>query len=298
MLNPTVEACKSVILLKNGHLSVGKTSIQTLNTCSFDSIYTMIAAIYADVEAVQNQVNEIHSDSKFSKMIISMFDGDKKLATKQNSLLKQRNEILKSIFDGTTRISEFGNGLISVNCNANVSYMIEKALPASLYSYVRKKQCNDCGEERDSKRCFVDLNFEQFEARSIRELNSCLLDSLISEPTTACACGGLREVKETKFSNFIMIDLQLKHRITKMSLNDIPSKLNILGIIFALFGCIEYIGDDDEITDIDDNTGHYVSHLFRKNQRWERYDDFKAKITRSNTNEKIKAQVLFYVQEK
>lgn len=286
------------MLLKNGHLSISKNSIQTLNTCPFDSFYTIIAAMYADYEMIKNQIDQLEPNCKVSHMVTSMFDNEKRMAIKQNSLLRQRNEILKSIFEGTTRITQFESGLSSINCNANVNYLIPKALPLNLFSYLRKKQCSRCLDEIVSNRCFVDINIDQFEQESISKLNMCLLDTLISEKLSMCACGGEKKVTLTEFSNFIMVDLQLKHRIREASLNEIPRKLRILGINFTIFGCIEFIGDDTEVFDVNDAIGHYVSHIFRKNKRWERYDDLKSKITKSDTNAKIKAQVLFYVKEK
>lgn len=297
MLNPSVENCKSVILLKNGHLSVGKNSIQTFNTCPFDSLYVMVASLYADFISVKSQVDQLGANCDFSKMIITMFDDEKKPGIKQNSLLKQRNLILKRIFLGTIRITEFGNGLSSIDCSANINYMIPRALPIDLYSYVRKRKCDRCNTEVVSNRCFIDINIEQFEQQSIQNLNSCLLDSLMAERSSNCECGGSKKLTDTTFSNFIMIDLYLKTRIAEISLVEIPKTLNFLGIDFAIHGCIEYIGDDENTDTLEDSIGHYVSHIYRRNNQWQRYDDKKSKITNSDTTSKIKGQVLFYVKK-
>lgn len=309
MLKPSVAATRSIILLKNGHLSIGETSIQTSFTCSFDSLYTIIAAMYADVEEVKNQIDknqpvknqidEKEPGCQFLKMVFSMFHQEKSLGVRQNTLLRLRNNILKGIFEGSKRIKKFDSGLYSINCSANVNYLIPKALHKILYSYIRKKQCDQCDDVLVSSRCFVDINIELFERKSIKNLNKCLLETLLSESssTSYCSCGGTRKITQTEFSNFIMIDLNLKHRIRMTTLNEIPKKMNILGIEFVIFGCIEFIGDDSEVTTVDDEIGHYVSHIFRNNKRWERYDDMHSKITRSNINEKIKAQILFYVKQ-
>lgn len=297
MLNPSVEACKSVMLLKNGHLSVGKNSIQSFNTCSFDSLYSMVAALYADFISVKNQVDLLQENCDFSRMIISMFDEEKTPGVKLNSLLKQRNLIFNRIFRGTTRITEFGNGLSSIDCSANINYMIPRALPIDLYSYVRKRKCDRCNTEVASNRCFIDINIEKLEQQSIHNLNSCLLDTFLSEKSSNCECGGSKKLTETEFSNFIMIDLYLTTHIAQISLVEIPKKLDIFGIEFAIFGCIEYIGDDENTNMLNASIGHYVSHIYRRNNRWQRYDDTKSKITNSNTTLKIKGQVLFYVKK-
>lgn len=298
ILNPTVAATKSIILLKNGHLSIGETSIQTIFTCPFDSLYAIIAAMYADFEEIKNKIDQHQPGCQFSGMVTLMFNNEKSLAVKQNSLLRQRNKILKNIFEGSERITKFGSGLCSINCSANVNYIIPKALPGNLYSYTRKKHCLQCHDELVSNRCFVDINMENFARKTIQNLNECVLDTLISERSSTCPCGGLRKVTHTEFSSFIMIDLHLEDRIRETTLKEIPQTMNILGVGFAIFGCIEFIGDDSEVLNVDDQIGHYVSHIFRNNKRWERYDDMHSKITTSDTNGKLKAQILFYIKQK
>lgn len=138
----------------------------TYNTCAFDSLYNIVAALYADFEEIKNEIDEIKSECKFSEMISAMFDGVSKPAIKNNSLLRQRNLILKSIFEGTSRTTEFDKGLITIDCAANSNYIIPKALPTKLYSYIRKKQCDECDYAIVSHRCFVDINIPLFEQNS------------------------------------------------------------------------------------------------------------------------------------
>lgn len=307
LLNPSVEACKSIISLKNGHLSFGKPSIQTFNTCPFDSVYSVVAGMYTDFEMVKNQIDQIEN-CEFSKMVSQMFDDDSKalkpisMAVKQNSLLRQRNKILNNIFEGTKRIVEFDN-MRSINCSANVNYIIQKMLPTDLFSYTRKKQCDCCVETHISKRCFIDINFEEYALSPIQSLNECLLNAILADKRTVCPCGGSRNIVETNFSSFIMIDLQLEYRIKTISLNDIPKTLNLFGVEFALYGCIEYIGEDIHFSqnspddDSEQSIGHYVAHIYRRNNLWELYDDLKSHVPKSNTIAKVKGQVLFYVKK-
>lgn len=57
-----------------------------------------------------------------------MSDGVSKTAIKNNSLLRQRNSILKRIFEGTDRVIHFDSGLTTIDCAANMNYIIPKAL--------------------------------------------------------------------------------------------------------------------------------------------------------------------------
>lgn len=282
-------------MLKNGHLSSGKQPIHTYHTCAFDSLYTMVAALYADFGEVRSQIDQIKSDCKFSEMISAMFDSESKIAIKNNSLLRRRNLVLKSIFEGTLRVTELDSGLTTIDCAANINYIIPKALPTKLYSYLRKRQCDDCDYAKVSERCFVDINIALFEQKSIRDLNECLLHELMTESPSICtACNSSTRFTQLKFSTFIIIDLHLAHHIREISLHEIPRTLKIYGVLFDLFGCIEFIGDET-VSDIE-YVGHYVSHILRRNQ-WERYDDLKSGITKSSIYSKIKGQILFYVKK-
>lgn len=290
MLEPNVQMCRSIVLLKNGYFSNdGKRSIQTTNTCGFDSVFSVIAALYADYPDIKHQIDQLAPNNTFLSCITEMFtDDNTPIETKYKRILRNRNVILKSIFSGT----EYGNGLCYVDCATNVNYLLPKLLPKELYSYYRSKKCKRCNNKILSNRCFVDIDMDQFEAASVDKLNKCLLDTLISEKPSKCSCNGFNENVETNFSNFIMIDLHLKTTIRLLSIFSIPLELNILGIRFALRGCIEYI-NMSEGTDV---IGHYIGHSKRINSQWEMYDDLKSKVLRSNINSKIKGQIVFYVR--
>lgn len=253
-----------------------------------------IAGIYADFSNVKNNFDEFVKEYKFPEMVSSIFSNDDSISKRQNRLLQKRNIVLLDIFKETSNAIQFNNGLISLNCATNVNCIIPKLLPQNLYSYLRKKQCNNCNRTVVSNRCFVDIEFELFEKKGIQELNNCLLDTLISEMPSYCiSCEEPEQITTTEFSSFILIDLQLEHGLKKFALNDIPKSLNILDIKFLLTGCIEFIGDATQSNQV----GHYISHLYRSNKQWEMYDDFKSNVSRSNPSSKIQAQILFYVKQ-
>lgn len=242
MLNPSFKVGESIFLLKNGHLSVNQQySVYTCNTCPFDSIFASIAALYADYEVIKFQINNSAPESEFLKMVTLMFKGAEKSFIKLRSLLRNRNDVLLSVFKDSKEATKFENGLYIIDCAANINYLIPKILPVSLYSYSRMKICENCNEKIVSNRCFVDIDMVQYEQRSIEHLNSCLLDTLVSEKSSTCACGGSLKLYHTYFNNFIIIDLHLKHSIKEISLKDIPKTLNLLGNEFTLTACLEYI---------------------------------------------------------
>lgn len=289
MLNPQVDVCKSIIRLKNGHLTHGKSKnpIFTFNTCPFDSLYFILSAMYADVKQIQDQINQRKEECQLSKMVALMFEGERQLSFKVNSLLRLRNEYLREILSNRAKV--FANGMISIDCSGNVNNIIQTALPEDLYSYKRIKQCDQCGETLISHRCFIDIEIEQLQQTSIKNLNKCLIDTLMAEKSSSCHienCAGKRNISNTIFSNFIMIDLTLYNMIRKITLGETPKTLCILNQNFSLFGAIEYLGE------MDDDVGHYVAHVRRSNLQWEQYDDLKAAVRKSNLASEIKVQVI------
>lgn len=288
MLNPSVQVAEGIMNLRNGNLSYrGKKTIRTFNTCPFDSVFTVVAAMYADHDEIKSQINQNASKSEFLSMIQFMFSDIGKVSSKNHALLCKRSAILCSIFSG----EEFECNLISVDCQGNSNYIIPKLLPNELYSYAREKQCDRCLVKITSNRCFVDVDIDGFDNQPIGRLNSYLLDSLIDEQPSRCECNGLKRIVGTHFSNFIMVDLTMRNAIKEFSLRDIPADINILGIKYSLKACIEFIPPLDE-----NGIGHYVSHVHRRNARWETYDDKKAKVLRSSITKQMQGQVLFYVR--
>lgn len=174
MLNPTVGACKSNLLLENGNFSNHgeQETIRTINTCSFDSVFTAISALYADHPNVKHQIDEMSSHSNFLSMIVETFPDVGIIPASYGSLLQQRNTILGSIFVGN-----YDGNVLIIDCLANVNYLIPKLLPAHNYSYFRKKRCGRCGEEIQSDRCFVDINIDDFAHQSIQQLNTLLINN-------------------------------------------------------------------------------------------------------------------------
>lgn len=288
-------------------MSGGKTPIFSYNTCAFDSMYFVVAAMYADFKSVRDQIDERREKCKFSQMVSIMFEEGKKPGWKMNALLRLRNDYLRDTFQNTSRLNVFDNGMVSIDCSGNINTMIQAALPREHFSYTRTKICDQCGDTLVSNRCFVDTTMDQHVP--IQNLNNFLIDVLMAEKSSYCetpGCEGQRNIVETKFSNFIAIDLIVQTLIPSICLNDIPENLKILDQSFNLFAGIEYIGEDNQPDKIADScdydeadynkaVGHYIAHARRSNNQWDTYDDMKIEAKRSNKNLKRKIQILFYI---
>lgn len=176
ILDPSVEAYRKTILLRNGSYLSGKNPIHTYNTCPFDSVYAVFAALYADREDIRTKIDHLQSNCAFSKMVASMFSGESKLATKHKSLVQQRSEILSTLFEGSQQKTLF-DGLTSIDCACNVNYLTPKLLPTTLYSLLRIRKCDKCEQSVESYRCYLDIDIFNFETKPMSELNSSILDS-------------------------------------------------------------------------------------------------------------------------
>lgn len=277
---------QSIILLPNGVSSKGSNSLRIYNTCPFDSIFSIIAAMYADFNAVAEQIDRLDQNlnvnSDFLHMINTMFrNGDRESTL--NSLLQQRNKILLEVFPKNR-----SQNASDLNCAGNVNVILEKILPKALYSYIREK-CQ-CSQDNPDVlyRCFLDIDFDKFRRKSIRELNQIIVDSFARQKRGS-DCKRCKQVRKIEFSNFVMIDLQSDVQLEEISLNDIPKQLTLNSTNFKIFACIMFI---PPITGI----GHYVSHI-TKNNVWEQFDDLKKEVIPSDENVKIQIHVLFYVKE-
>lgn len=129
MLNPSIDARSGIMLLKNGWASHGNSnqSVQTVNTCAFDSVYYAVATMYADYGNVKSQIDKLAPKSSFCSLVVEMFKPAAKDTIKHTALHKARNEFLRSIFKSAELA--FESALIYVDCASNVNYTMEKALP-------------------------------------------------------------------------------------------------------------------------------------------------------------------------
>lgn len=109
---------------------LAKKNIRTFNTCSFDSVYVAIAAMYADFENVKKQIDDFTDECTFSIMVSTLFTADVRAAIKHNALLRIRNNLLLSIFEQSAE--EYENDLITVDCATNVNYIIPKLVPRNI----------------------------------------------------------------------------------------------------------------------------------------------------------------------
>lgn len=301
MLNKSIRIPEQIPKLKNGHRKKYSKAltVYTYNTCSFDSLFQIFAALYADYERVKMKFEAIEN-SDFCNMVERAFSSKNKKTSVLNELYVKRDSIMQKIY--FDKIVATDKGLLSIDCNSNICYTVEHVLPEELFSYIRKKQCLICDEIIASKRVFVDINLESFakENVAIKDLNDHIRNELISEEIISkCSkCSDMFQI-ETTFSDVIMIDLQLVLRKDnkKFRIDEAPQALELCGISFKILALIEFIRDDDcLLIEGEDEIGHYVSHMKRSNDLWEKYDDLSNKFENSNRYREMEVHTLFFIQ--
>lgn len=297
MLNKTIQRAKEIPILSNGHRKYyGKqSSVLTYNTCAFDTIFQIFAAIFIDYEHIQNRFEE-NEEAEFYSMIAATFNYEKKGSGLMTDLYERRFGILKRVY--AEKIISTTSGLLTIDCNSNIAYTIEHAMPQSFFSYSRVKHCNSCSNSVLSRRVFIDINLELFasETVSIQDLNEHInIDLLCEVKKSKCTtnlCSGMIEI-DTTFSEVVVIDLQLiDEKLNKIfSINEVPQELDLRGIKYKIFAMAEYIKKSGE------TIGHYIAHVRRFNNQWETYNDLLKVTEIPSCNRRAEIHTLFYIQQ-
>lgn len=132
-------------------------------------------------------------------------------------------------------------------------------------------------------------------------MNDQIRKELISEEIISkCSnetCGGIFEIVTT-FSDVIIIDLQLISRQENktFSIDETPQELQLCGIRFKISALIEFIRDEDCLQRSETDIGHYIPHIKRNNDTWEKYDDLSNKIEPANRKRRMEVHTLFYIR--
>lgn len=265
--------CKKVFFLTNGHTTKAK-NLTTMfeNTCAFDAVSHILACMYSD----HNHVQKLFKDNSQMKMykFISM-----QSSSTSSTIFKERDVLLKSLDPIVKRSS---NGFSVFDCTTSIDTIVQKLLPHTVYTVLTCK-CNK-GNIAPNGYNYVPVNVQQLLKLGFKCLEECIsLDGLLRARCKEC-----NSKRKIKFSEYIIMNVQpdvepLKG-FKKIKISDIPLKVTIAGIEFNFSGIVEF------------KPGHFVSHILRKNNVWETYNDSKNKV--GNTPKNCVANHIMYVQNK
>lgn len=176
-------------------------TVITTRTCSFDAIFHIYRVLYVDHDNVKTQIDQINSI--FSSLVKMQFKDDKEF-------YRMRNSLLEPLFPDTTTRT---NNSRSINCNANITFVIKKVFPEELSSMIIERSCLNCNKQSHSSRQFLPLNLDTFESNGISDLNPNVQEGIRNIPKVSyggCTCGSNFYFDRISIENVVLIDIQGK----------------------------------------------------------------------------------------
>lgn len=160
--------------LPNGNIcSSGINKIVVNNTCAFDAVLSALVAICTDNARIAMVMTSLNKP--FSNLVCALRHKDVSV-----NPLRMRTEILKKYYE----LSVHGN-LEVIDCNSNVSFVIEKILYDEIFSAVVTKSCSVCGKNETRKCCILPLNLLTISDYGVGSLNDSA-SSMIEDITSDC----------------------------------------------------------------------------------------------------------------
>lgn len=296
-----------VHILKNGNMSTsGIEGTLIYNTCAFDSVAQSFAYAYKDRKAFKSYLKDLNDET--SRFIKSLLTSQKEKSA--NGIYVKRSQILLKHFKSDTFESvndddrdtnnmktnetmlvnddidheiEIGTSenikpiIKSVDCQCNVSKIIEQILGEHFFSALRVKECSnkDCEiNNNNPRKCsYLPINIDTIQKEGIASLNSTAEASLEEEskPCTKCKYGYCKFKYELNNVLFFEFNYEISTEVKK-----IPELLKLGDKSYRVLSAIIFESTKK------DTMGHYKSliyrHLLRK---WQLYDDLKSKCAKS-----------------
>lgn len=254
-------------ILPNGGTTKGNKKQPTIissNTCPFDCLYQIFAAFYKDFSQIQKRFNE--SDREFDKFIVESFQ--KKEMTE---LVDHRNKLFCTLF--AEKVFHGEKNMKSIDVFMTVNEMLNVIAMSSdvVYSVKTKKSPCLCRliTKQSTSTC-IRMNFKGDWQKIIGNLQSCIGQSQNHDYCYQCFT---KIDVEFEYNNIAVIHIELAYpndQIYKIELNKISKNIILNDNIYEFRAAVQY------------TPGHFIAHLFRKNGKFETYDDLKhAKVQRT-----------------
>lgn len=276
ILNKNSMVYQKIPVISNGYISrTNKSSEQVLNTCGFDSVLSVLMALYVDIEFFKNIMDK--ENSTIFHLIKESFSNVSK------SFYQMRNKILIDFNPNGPQIYE--NGLTVYDLETNIStvinYIIDKNI-LNFYSFTKIINC-PCSFNLDISFVYLPININYLEMYGIQYLQQ----TIVSNDCYTCDCGK-PAIVEIKYNELLIIDVQQNPIIEEaIDVNIIPKVIHVDNINYKLKAFIERTGNE--------KSGHYIANILRPDNSWQQYDDTKNFV--GHVNNTSKPHILFYVVE-
>lgn len=276
-----------------------KPSIVTVNTCGFDSIFLIYTALYFDYQNYREEIELFVGHSNFSELIKKYFDifkskstSKSKLKSKASSvssdLYDDRNHILKELFTGGYyRKSDNvikNNKNIFINCETGIGGLFGQICLEIGYNFasaIEMKFCCNCGTTKGTILPFLTIDASDVDVCNIQK-------SISSDHSKNKLCIACRHdcTIEKIYNNVLVLEVEPNVDVesqTTVAIQNLEGSIKVEKT-YHLFAVIEY----------KPTISHFVSHVKRKSNVWQTFDDMKPSETETDKKEEILPYMLFY----
>lgn len=288
---------ENIPVFRNGYGSKNcRPTILTINTCAFDSIFSIYTCLYFDDPKYREYTKLFVAHSNFSELIKKYFDvfnsKSKLKASSESSqeLYENRNNILNELFSGsyyrkTSNVIKNSTDIF-INCATGIGgFFGQICLETSenIASAIETKICCNCETTKGKILPFLTIDVNDIDFRDIQKS---ILSSNRSLDILCKVCK--REcVIDKIFNNILVLEVEQNNNVesqTMVAIKDITGAITVERT-YDLFAVIQY----------NPTIQHFLSHVKRKRDVWKTYDDLKCSETETDTAEDILPYMLFYV---
>lgn len=250
-------------ILPNGSTTHGNRKKKTIichNTCSFDAVYQVYAAIYKDSKSIENCINE--SDCVFDVFI-------KKSFTKKTleEVVEERAHLLCSLLE--EKVVHCQENTITLDAYMCFNEMMKKLETISkvIYSMEEIKHCKTCNLNIDVKKhTYVPRKFKGDWRIILPNLQKYIYEMNESTDQVCETCFSLLD-RETHFAEHVIIDIESCYpddKIHPFKKDDVSKSITLKNQTYDFKAAVEY------------KPGHFIAHILRNNNIYETYDGLRS----------------------
>lgn len=278
ILNPqNILTCQRVPNLSNGFVGGG---MATKNTCAFDCIFSLFACLYSDYGKFKQSVDGNIKSSTLCALIKKVMMHPKKLKLEifSKKIYTERNKMLYNLAGKSGKVTE----LTSLDCEAGFGGFFSNICKKNeiFATSVLVITCDECETLIRIIRPLFPSTIYDLDLRNIQ--------TFIVDPTGQeefCrTCNHLCKTDHT-FGSVISLEVEpiTADSAEKIRVGEITPQINVSKKIWNLCGVVENIG------------GHFISHVLRRNNTWETYDDLTEEVIPLDTSKEIFPIMVFFL---
>lgn len=282
-------------ILKNGSLckatTVKKKQIILSETCSFDSIFQVVANGIGMHSTYKTNMNALILSNDFVKFTMDILISGKITA-------KDYNTRAMILYDIPLFEKKCTRNITSLNANCNAAHLIEYLFNI-IPSYTTRYSCCKCGHSYERTSPTYNINVDEILQNGLSNIQQAIDDEIICRRKTTCHKCKSTVSRTMSYGPHIIIDTSIitdegyikeKRIQQKYMLNDVSKTITIENNNYSLAGLVSYNRYSRKLND-----EHYVAFTYT-GLCWYKFNDLPAKRVTVSANEEIRPHVLLYVK--